>query len=247
MEQQSNSDIFNEILENNINFKILLNKLKEEATTSSGKEQIFVQLSLLSEILEKKMEMSKKKMSQNNPEFELLKSDTKNVLQKYKIIKFIKENDSQEKLEDNKFIDDLDSNLLEEKSLQNIEEIPFDRDQDFQDIVVSLHNLNRMSKETMELVLQNQEKLDLIEVDTQKTLKQTGQVVKEMKVAANEAVKRRKNYLKMIFAAIGGLVGLQAGPVGVVGGGVVGGCVGGVASLGLNPLQSKIKKIEDKH
>ena len=43
MEQQSNSDIFNEILENNINFKILLNKLKEEATTSSSKEQIFVQ------------------------------------------------------------------------------------------------------------------------------------------------------------------------------------------------------------
>jgi len=42
------------------------------------------------------------------------------------------------------------------------------------------------------------------------------------------------------------LIGIQAGPVGVAVGGVAGGCVGGVASLGLNPLKSKIKKIDEK-
>lgn len=235
-----------DILENNIKFKILLNDCEEETTTPTNKQEIFLQMSLLSEILEKKLEILKKTNNKACPDFEKLKEDTGNLLKKYRKLKFVHKDNSIENLAASMYSDNYDQSFLEEEKLHNIEEIVFDRDAEIKDLLVSLQNLNKISQETGEIIFNNQEKLDLIEVDTQKSKVHTGQAVQEIKVAAIETIKRRKNYLKLIFAGIGGLIGIQAGPVGVAVGGVAGGCVGGVASLGLNPLKSKIKKIDEK-
>jgi len=238
-----------EILENNIKFKVLLNDLQEETITTSQKQEIYLQLSLLSEILEKKIEKicSKNNTLNTNDHFKL-KQDTIVLLKKFRKLKFLKEEHilNDHHLNDIENNSETEPNVFEEEHLNNVLEIEFDNNIEIDDFWKEFHGINTISKETLEIMFKDQENLDLIEVEAQKTEENTQKVVKELKVAANETIKKRKNYIKIFFATLGGLIGIQAGPVGIGVGAVAGGCVGGLTSLSLNPLQSKIKKLDEK-
>ena len=237
------------MIKNNIKFKVLLNDLQEETTTTSQKDEIYVQLSLLSEILEKKIEhINSKNIKSNTKDHFKLKQDTIVLLKKFQRLKFLKKdhilNDKIfNNMENNS---EIESNIFEEENLNNVLEIAFDKDDEINDLWKELHGINKISKETGELMAKHQEILDLIEIEAQKTEENSEKVVKELKVAANETIKKRKNYIKLFFVTLGGLIGIQGGPVGVGVGAVAGGCVGGLTSLSLNPLQNKIKKLDEK-
>lgn len=248
MEEQSLKDLFTDILENNIKFKNLLVELGEEFSDPTKKAEITHQLTLLSEILENKINsLKKQKHAMMNPDFEKLRNNTRNSIEAFKKIKFGQNFQDYVEREVSQYADESDDqNLIEEEKFVNYDQIPFEKEEEIKEIALSIQDIQKMYKETGELVIKNQEALDLIEVEARHSKIHTEEVVKEMKVAANEAIKSRKNYLKLIFATLGGLIGIQGGPAGVAVGGVAGGCVGGVTSMSLNPLQSKIKKIDEK-
>lgn len=244
-------DLYIEILEQNIKFKFLLSEFQEEITRPSAKREIFIQLSLLHDILEKKLHLLKNK-NKSNSDYLKLKQDTANILRNFKKIKFI---DNERKANDYhnsmlQFSDDIDGhfdqNLLVEENLQNILQLPFDKEEEINNLLEELHGISNMSKETGELIMKQTEYLDLIEIEANQSKINTEKVVQELKVSAKETIKKRKNYIKIFFATLGGLIGIQAGPVGVGVGALTGGCIGEVTSLSLNPLQSKIKNINEK-
>lgn len=240
------NNLFTEVLEHNIKFKVLLNEIQEETCSKEKKEEINLQLSLLTEILEKKLILLKENEKNFNLDYAKLGKDTKKLIEKYKRNKnsinlAFSEDFSSEKYENN-----CEPNLLDDQNFQDIVEVIYDKDEEIKNILNEVKGLNTISKETAELILKNSENLDLIEYDIDNSKTNSEKVVQELKVGAKETIKRRKNYIKIFFTTLGGLIGIQAGPVGVGVGAVAGGAVGGLTSLSLNPLQNKISKIDEK-
>lgn len=238
--------LYMEILEDNIKFKELLHIQQEELIKNEKKEEISLQLTLLSEILEKKSRKMEKMGDLKEFQIKLL-NDTSQLLQKFhkncnknRILLKHPEN-SPEIFEEN-----FDQNVIEDENMLELDEIPYDQEEEIKKMLADLQNLNKISKETAEIVVKNGENFDLIEIEADKSKLNSEKVVQELKVGAKETIKKRKNYIKIFFATLGGLIGIQAGPVGVGVGAIGGGAVGGVVSLGLNPLNNKINKIDEK-
>lgn len=240
------NNLYMEILENNIKFKELLHIQQEEIVQNDKKNEISLQLTLLYDILEGKIREMEKMGDLKEFQIKLI-NDTSQLLQKFRksphkspiLLKF------PENSPDN-FEDNYDQNVLEDDNMLEFDEIPYDQEEEIKKMLADLQNLNKISKETAEIIAKNSENFDLIEVEADQSKLNTEKVVKELKVAAKETIKKRKNYLKIFFATLGGLIGIQAGPVGVGVGAIGGGAVGGVVSLGLNPLNNKINKIDEK-
>ena len=242
---QSAGDLFLDILDNNVKFKFLIEDFQENATTTSEKTEIFIQLTLLSEILEKKMNNLLINKNKFNPDYLKLKKDTMNILQRFKKFKFMYEDSLREKNSNTSmnYDENIELDTNDEEIMEKFLEIPLDREEDINKLCKELHTLHQLNKETEEIIANNKVHLDIIEMDVEKTKAIMTNAVGELKIGANEAIKKRKNYIKIFFSALGGIIGIQAGPVGIGVGAIAGGCVGGLTSMSLNPLQSKIKKI----